>query len=112
MTLTEGNTLQVTCAAQCTPSCFYVWTLGQREIPSTNGVLNIPAVSAEQKGDYTCVAANGEGNQASKVLSVDVLCKLLCDKEARQCMIHMQVYSLNFTFVRDGNISMHCGKLT
>ncbi|KAK3759305.1 hypothetical protein RRG08_021251 [Elysia crispata] len=73
VTLTEGNTLQVTCAAQCTPSCFYVWTLGQREIPSTNGVLNIPAVSAEQKGDYTCVAANGEGNQASKVLSVDVL---------------------------------------
>ncbi|GFR99302.1 hemicentin 2 [Elysia marginata] len=73
LTLKEGNTLQVTCSAQCTPACYYVWNLGQREIPSQNGVLNIPAVSAEQKGDYTCVAANGDGNQASKVLSVDIL---------------------------------------
>ncbi|GFN86122.1 hemicentin-2, partial [Plakobranchus ocellatus] len=73
VTLTEGNTLQVTCSAECTPACFYEWTLGQRQIPSANGVLSIPAISAQQRGDYTCMAANGEGNQASKVLSVDVL---------------------------------------
>ncbi|PVD27511.1 hypothetical protein C0Q70_12673 [Pomacea canaliculata] len=68
----EGGDLLVTCSADCSPPCSYRWKFGTEELTTAGGHLDLPVISRNQSGLYTCIAQNGNGNQGTRQLSVDV----------------------------------------
>jgi len=71
----------IVCSAQCDPSCQFHWIKpGGSVINGSN--LEIPSLSKNDHGTFTCHAGNGYGNNATKNLIVTVNCKCLiwkCD---------------------------------
>ena len=56
--VTEGQSLTVTCAAGCTPTCDLSWTVGNQWISSTSQ-LTLTNIRRSQTGNvYTCTATN------------------------------------------------------
>ncbi|XP_041373844.1 pregnancy-specific beta-1-glycoprotein 3-like [Gigantopelta aegis] len=56
--ITEGQSLTVTCAASCNPPCSYSWTLGNQHISSTSQ-LTLTNINRSQTGNvYTCNVTN------------------------------------------------------
>ena len=56
--VTEGQSLTVTCAAGCTPSCDFSWTLRDQQISSTSE-LTLTNINRSQTGNvYTCTATH------------------------------------------------------
>ncbi|XP_076438582.1 hemicentin-2-like [Babylonia areolata] len=69
----EGETLEVTCSADCLPTCSYTWYLASRRLETTEGVLEVSDVTRDDAGTYTCHADNGVGRRMTEDLLVDVL---------------------------------------
>ncbi|XP_041372549.1 carcinoembryonic antigen-related cell adhesion molecule 1-like [Gigantopelta aegis] len=56
--VTEEQSLTVTCAASCNPTCDYSWTLGNQLISSTSR-LSLTNINRSQTGNvYTCNVTN------------------------------------------------------
>ena len=56
--VTVGQSLTVTCAAGCTPTCDFSWTLRDQQISSTSQ-LTLTNIKRSQTGNvYTCTATN------------------------------------------------------
>lgn len=70
--LNEGNSIFISCSADCNPMCTYTWYLGNRIINSTNGGLSLVSVGPENAGNYRCIARNGIGLESVSAVSVVV----------------------------------------
>nr|KAG5705534.1 hypothetical protein BaRGS_009187 [Batillaria attramentaria] len=71
--VTEDETLQIRCAANCIPDCDITWTReGQVVSPSSKGVLLLTDAQRDQAGVYQCNARNSLGVNVTQQLSVTV----------------------------------------
>jgi hypothetical protein len=66
------------CSAQCNPSCQFHW-IKPDGIVVDGSNLEIPSLSKNDDGTFTCHAGNGYGNNATKniILSVNRKCLIL-----------------------------------
>ncbi|XP_041372508.1 protein amalgam-like [Gigantopelta aegis] len=56
-TVGGGNSLTVTCNANCTPSCSFSWTRGSQNL-SASSKLQLTNIAKNHEGAYTCTAKN------------------------------------------------------
>ncbi|KAK7495372.1 hypothetical protein BaRGS_00013311 [Batillaria attramentaria] len=70
--LNEGNSIFISCSADCNPACTYTWYLGNEAINSTNGGLSLVAVGPENAGTYRCAARNGIGLETTAEVALVV----------------------------------------
>ncbi|XP_040892799.1 vascular cell adhesion protein 1-like [Toxotes jaculatrix] len=62
ITITKGNSLQLSCMAVGNPSPSFTWVVLPRSVPSSNSShLTIKSVAYEQEGQYTCSVSNSVG---------------------------------------------------
>ncbi|XP_033762031.1 hemicentin-1-like [Pecten maximus] len=58
----EGDILQsITCSANCSPSCSFVWTKPDRSNFTVSPVLSLGELNRSEHGHYTCYARNDIG---------------------------------------------------
>lgn len=63
VTVTEGETVRLSCAATGTPTPVLTWAFGSRQLqPQSDGTLVIQAVTKSDEGDYECAASNVDGH--------------------------------------------------
>ena len=69
------------CEADCIPDCDISWWRGDEEIPGTylDGILRLRNVRRDEIHFYTCYASNSIGPSATKLLVLEVICKLCLD---------------------------------
>ena len=72
----SGNLGPIVCSAQCNPPCQFYWIKPDGTVVD-GSTLEIPSLSKNDHGTFTCHAANSYGNNATKNLSVTVICKYL-----------------------------------
>ena len=64
----------IVCSAQCNPRCQYHWMQsGESVVDGSN--IEIPILSKDDHGTFTCHTGNGYGNNATKNLQLTVNCK-------------------------------------
>ena len=66
----------IICTAQCYPLCEFQWIKPGGTVVD-GSALEIPSLSKNDHGTFTCHAGNGYGNNATKNLTVTVNCKYL-----------------------------------
>ena len=73
--VTEGQSLTVTCAAGCTPTCDFSWTL--RDQISSTSQLTLTNINRSQTGDvYTCTATHTVTHKSkTKQFTLTVYCE-------------------------------------
>ena len=74
--VTEGQSLTVTCAAGCTPTCYVSWTLRDQQISSTSQ-LTLAKIKRSQTGNvYRCTATNTITHKSkTKEFTLTVYCE-------------------------------------
>ncbi|XP_067683521.1 uncharacterized protein [Haliotis asinina] len=68
----EGESVNLTCSANCLPDCRYTWTKGGQDLTrqtkgSQGQVLALNGVLGDDSGKYTCTAVNPSSNKASNI---------------------------------------------
>ena len=77
ITKTIGQRLgPIVCSAQCDPRCLFYWIKPDGTVVDGSN-LEIPSMSKNDHGTFTCHAGNGYSNNATKNLSLTVNCKYL-----------------------------------
>jgi hypothetical protein len=77
ITKTQGQSLgPIVCSAQCNPPCQFYWIKPAGSVVDGSN-LEIPSLSKNDHGTFTCQAGNGYGNNATKNLQLTVNCKYL-----------------------------------
>ena len=71
-----GSLGPIFCSAQCNPSCQFHWIKPDGSLVDGSN-LEIPSLSNNDHGTFTCHASNGYGNNATKNLIVTINCKCL-----------------------------------
>jgi hypothetical protein len=66
----------IVCSAQCNPRCQFLWIKTDGSVVDGSS-LEIPSLSKNDHGIFTCHAGNGYGNNATQNLNVTVNCKYL-----------------------------------
>ena len=66
----------IPCSAQCNPQCHFHWIKPNGTVVD-GPKLEIPGLSKNDHGTFTCHAGNGYSNNATKNLLVTVNCKCL-----------------------------------
>ena len=66
----------IVCSAQCNPPCQYHWIKPDQSVVDGSNI-EIPNLSKNDHGTFTCHAGNGHGNNGTKNLNVTVNCKYL-----------------------------------
>jgi hypothetical protein len=66
----------IVCSAQCNPPCQFHWIKPDGTIID-GSTLEIPNLSKNDHGTFTCHTGNGYGNNATKNLQLPVNCKYL-----------------------------------
>ena len=66
----------IVCSAQCNPQCQFYWIKPDGTVVK-GSTLDIPSLSKNDHGTFTCHAGNGYGNNATKNLLLTVNCKYL-----------------------------------
>lgn len=61
--LVEGDSLTVTCAAACNPTCTFQWSKSGTSTPVSSVSQLSLVVTAQSAATYTCTASNSEGLQ-------------------------------------------------
>ncbi|XP_021367584.1 uncharacterized protein LOC110459580 [Mizuhopecten yessoensis] len=75
-TRTEGDTLpDITCTADCSPGCSFVWTKPDNTNFTVSAVLSLGQLDKSEHGTYRCTARNVVGESTTTV-TVSVMCKL------------------------------------
>ena len=72
----SGSLGPIVCSAQCNPSCQFHWIKPDGSLVDGSN-LEIPSLSKNDHGTFTCHAGNGYGNNATNNLIVTVNCKCL-----------------------------------
>lgn len=62
-----GSNLSLLCSAESSPAAQLRWAIGGVLVGGAGPVLELPAVSRDQSGDYSCLAFNGRTNASSSV---------------------------------------------
>uniref|UniRef100_A0A3B4CBZ4 Sc:d156 n=1 Tax=Pygocentrus nattereri TaxID=42514 RepID=A0A3B4CBZ4_PYGNA len=71
-TLKEGDSVNLTCAENCTLSSpQFVWFKNKERLPESGSVLHLPALTVRNSGNYSCALRNHE-NFTSEMISLDV----------------------------------------
>ncbi|XP_037389768.1 sialoadhesin-like [Pygocentrus nattereri] len=71
-TLKEGDSVNLTCAVNCTLSSpQFVWFKNRERLPESGSVLHLPALTMRNSGNYSCALRNYE-NFTSEMISLDV----------------------------------------
>jgi hypothetical protein len=74
-TVTEtGSVNQITCTADCNPSCITTWTGPNIPVGSTS-ILNLTNIDRNQAGVYNCTAVNEISSLTLNTVNVIVNCK-------------------------------------
>ena len=74
-TVTEtGSVNQITCTADCNPSCTTTWT-GPNLPAGSTSILNLNNIDRSQAGAYNCTAANEISSLTFIKVNVIVNCK-------------------------------------
>ena len=66
----------IVCSAQCNPQCQVHWLKPDGSVIDGSN-LEIPSLSKNDHGTFTCHTGNGYGNNTTKNVSVAVNCKYL-----------------------------------
>ena len=66
----------IICSAQCNPPCQFYWIKTDGTVVDGPN-LEIPSLSKNDHGTFTCHTGNGYGNNGTKNLIVTVNCKYL-----------------------------------
>jgi hypothetical protein len=77
----------IPCSAQCNPQCQFHWIKPNGTVVD-GPKLEIPSLSKNDHGIFTCHTGNGYGNNAAKNLNVTVNCK---------CIFMIIYFELNLT---------------
>ena len=72
----NGSLGPVVCSAQCNPPCQFYWIKPDGTVVD-GSTLEIPSLSKNDHGTFTCHTGNGYGNNATKNLLLTVNCKYL-----------------------------------
>jgi hypothetical protein len=72
----SGSLGPIVCSAECNPSCQFHWIKPDGSLVDGSN-LEIPSLSKNDHGTFTCHAGNGYGNNATNNLIVTVNCKCL-----------------------------------
>ena len=64
------------CSATCNPPCEFYWIKPNGTVVDAS-TLEIPSLSKNDHGTFTCHTGNGYSNNATKNLNVTVNCKYL-----------------------------------
>ena len=72
----SGSLGPIVCFAQCNPPCQFHWIKPDGSVVD-GANLEIPSLSKNDHGIFTCHTGNGYGNNATKNLIVTVNCKCL-----------------------------------
>ncbi|KAL7835808.1 hypothetical protein SRHO_G00281550 [Serrasalmus rhombeus] len=71
-TLKEGDSVNLTCAVNCSLSSpQFVWFKNTEHLPESGSVLHLPALTVRNSGNYSCALRNYE-NFTSEMISLDV----------------------------------------
>ncbi|XP_037389766.1 uncharacterized protein LOC108415505 [Pygocentrus nattereri] len=71
-TLKEGDSVNLTCAVNCTLSSpQFVWFQNTDRLPESGSVLHLPALTVRNSGNYSCALRNYE-TFTSEMISLDV----------------------------------------
>ncbi|KAL7835810.1 hypothetical protein SRHO_G00281570 [Serrasalmus rhombeus] len=71
-TLKEGDSVNLTCAVNCSLSSpQFVWFKNKERLPESGSVLHLPALTVRNSGNYSCALRNYE-NFTSEMISLDV----------------------------------------
>ncbi|KAL7835811.1 hypothetical protein SRHO_G00281580 [Serrasalmus rhombeus] len=71
-TLKEGDSVNLTCAVNCTLSSpQFVWFKNRERLPESGSVLHLPALTVRNSGNYFCALRNYEAF-TSEMISLDV----------------------------------------
>ena len=74
-TVTEtGSVNQITCTADCNPSCITTWT-GPNLPAGSTYILNLQNIDRSQEGVYNCAAVNEISSLTLNKVNVIVNCK-------------------------------------
>jgi hypothetical protein len=74
-TVTEtGSVNQITCTADCSPSCITTWTGPNLPVGSTS-ILNLTNIDRNQAGVYNCTAVNDISSLTLHIVNIIVNCK-------------------------------------
>jgi hypothetical protein len=69
-----GSVNQITCTADCIPSCTTTWT-GPNLTAGTTSILNLQNIDRSQAGVYNCTAVNAISSLTLIKVNVIVNCK-------------------------------------
>jgi hypothetical protein len=72
----SGSLEPIVCSAQCNPPCRFYWLKPDGTVVDGSNI-QIPNLSKNDHGIFTCHTGNGYGNNATKNLNVTVNCKYL-----------------------------------
>ena len=73
----QGQSLgPIVCSAQCNPPCQFYWIKPDGTVVDGSN-LEIPSLSKNDHGTFTCHTGNGYGNNATQNLLLTVNCKCL-----------------------------------
>ncbi|XP_036414649.1 cell adhesion molecule 4-like [Colossoma macropomum] len=71
-TLKEGDSVDLTCAVNCSLSSpQFVWFKNRERLPESGSVLHLPALTVWNSGNYSCALKNYEA-VTSEMISLDV----------------------------------------
>ena len=78
ITKTQRQSLgPIICSAQCNPPCQFYWIKPDGTVVDGSN-LEIPSLSKNDHGIFTCHTGNGYGSNATKNLLVTVNCMYVC----------------------------------
>jgi hypothetical protein len=72
----NGSLGPIVCSAQCSPPCQFHWIKPDGSVVDGSN-LEIPSLTNNDDGTFTCHTGNGYGNNATKNLNVTVNCKYM-----------------------------------
>ena len=72
--LRQGNSLFLSCSADCLPACTYTWFKDSVELTAPQGLLTLNDVDRDSQGAYTCQAVNSVGTGAKDIV-LDIQCE-------------------------------------
>ncbi|KAL6462377.1 hypothetical protein MHYP_G00287990 [Metynnis hypsauchen] len=98
-TLKEGDSVNLTCAVDCTLSSpQFVWFKNNKRLPESGSVLHLPALTVRNSGKYSCALKNYEAFM-SEMISLDVKGLFLSSMDTALISLGLTVVILTSTAV-------------
>ncbi|XP_036413781.1 uncharacterized protein LOC118798509 [Colossoma macropomum] len=89
-TLKEGDSVNLTCAVNCSLSSpQFVWFKNRERLPESGSVLHLPALTVRNSGNYSCTLKNYE-DFTSGMISLDVEADFSCRGSTSSTLEHLK----------------------